>query len=129
MDKEHDAARLVAGEVLGYNSKTVFVNDKAYVIEPPTIHKICGATYWLTSVHEGDTLRDLILGLNSLDNACKALSFLIADNDSLAEELSHASMEEVVNAIEAAFDLIGIQNFLKLSILVRSARSLTAKQR
>ena len=41
------ASKIVSAAVLGKDFETVFVNGKAYVIHPPTIHKIAGAGYYL----------------------------------------------------------------------------------
>jgi hypothetical protein len=126
---ENDAAKLVAGELLGFNSRNIIVNGKAYVLTPPTIHKLCGAVYFLSDIGDYETLRDMLLKLGEMESLCKALSYMIQDNEELSEELSQGTLEEVVDALTEAFDLISIENFSKLSVLVRSAKVLTAKQR
>ncbi len=128
-NQEKDAARLVSAEVLGFNIRTVIVGGKAYVIKPPTIAKLMGATYHLTEIKEAETLSQLLRSLGQMDSLCKALSCLITEDESLALEFQEGTLDEVVSALETAFDLIDIKNFTRLSTLVRSARMLTAKQR
>lgn len=124
---ELNAAKLVASSVLGYDFKRIIVNGKDYVINPPTIHKICGATYWLSDMGDGATLKELLSTMRKMDNLAKALSFFICDNESLAEELSHGTMQEVIDGLEAGFGLMDTQNFLRLSVLMKSAERLIAR--
>ena len=52
------ASKIVSAAVLGKDFETVFVNGKAYVIHPPTIHKIAGAGYYLSDLKDGITVMD-----------------------------------------------------------------------
>lgn len=124
-----NAAKIVSSAVVGLDFKTVVVHDRPYVIFPPTIHKIAGATYWLSDFGEADTLRELLMSLKDLEHLAKALSWFIQGDDALAEELAQGTLSEVVEALDAAFSLIDTANFLRLSVLARSAKNLTAKQR
>lgn len=127
--EELDGAKLVAGAILGLDYRYAIVNDKAYIISPPTIAKMAGAAYWLSDLSEGETVRDILSNFKNYESLAKALSFLIQGDDSLTEELSKATPKEVIDGIETAFTLIGVENFIKLSALLRSARVLIAKQK
>ena len=51
-----DAAKIVASAVLGTDAVNVIVNDKVYVVEPPTIRKLAGAVLWLSDLRPGDNV-------------------------------------------------------------------------
>ncbi len=122
-----DGAMMIASAIIGLDYKTVIVNDKSYIIEPPTIAKIAGASYWLCDYGEGTTLRDILKCLSKAENLAKALSWLIQENDELSEELGKGSLTEIVDGIEAGFSMIEATNFMRLSALQKSARLLVAK--
>lgn len=124
-----DGAMMVASAIIGMDYKMVIVNDKSYIIEPPTIARIAGATYWLCDYGEGEKLRDILMSLSKVENLAKALSWLIQGNDELSEELAKGSLTEVVDGIEAGFRMIEATNFMRLSALQKSARLLVAKQK
>lgn len=126
---DNDGAKIVAAAILGYDFRRIVVNDRTYTVKPPTIHKLVAATYWLTEVQDAETIKGTLLTLNSLDNVCKALSCLIQGEEALWEELSQGTLEEVVDGLVSGFDLVDMQNFLKLSALMKSARRLIAKQK
>ena len=125
--ENNDGARLVAGAIVGLDYRTIFVNDKSFIIEPPTIAKIAGATFWLRDMGDGKTLREIIMSLSKSENLTRALSWFIQGNEDLSEELTKGTMDEIVNGIEVAFSMIEAQNFMKLSALQRSASLLVAK--
>lgn len=122
-----DGAMMIASAIIGLDYKTVIVNDKSYIIEPPTIAKIAGASYWLCDYGEGTTLRDILKCLSKAENLAKALSWLIQENDELSEELAKGRLTEIVDGIEAGFSMIEATNFMRLSALQKSARLLVAK--
>lgn len=122
-----DGAKMIASAILGLDYKMVIVNDKSYIMEPPTIAKIAGATYWLCEYGDGKTLRDILMSLSKAENLTKALSWMIQGDDRLSEELAQGSLTEVVAGIEAGFSMIEATNFMRLSALQRSARLLVAK--
>ena len=125
--EKKDGAKMVASAIIGLDYKVVIVNDKSYIIEPPTIGKLAGASYWLCEYGEGKNLRDLLMTLSKAENLAKALSWLIQGDDKLSEELAQGNLSEVVAGIEAGFSMIEATNFMKLSALQRSARLLVAK--
>ena len=51
------------------------------------------------------------------------------DDDSLFEELSQGTLDELVDAISEAYSLISVESFTKLSTLARNVSSLVAKQK
>ena len=75
------ASKIVSAAVLGKDFETVFVNGKAYVIHPPTIHKIAGAGYYLSDLKDGITVMDMLRSLKDVDTASRALSWLIRWSD------------------------------------------------
>lgn len=126
---EKNAAKVVGGAIMGIDFQTVIVNNKAYVIHPPTIKKIAGAGYYLSDVANGKTLKDIITSLGNIESVSHALSWFIQGDDSLTEELSLGTFDEVVEALEVAYSLMSTENFLKLLDLARNVANLTAKQR
>lgn len=128
-NKQAKAANVVSSAIFGMDFVTVIVNSKVYVITPPTIHKLSGIGYYFSQMGEGDNVRDLLMTLESVDNAACVLSILINGDTSLAEELKHGTMEEVVSAIDEGLSLINVEGFIKLSALRKSVLMLTAKPR
>ena len=124
---EKNATKIVAGAIVGIDFKVIVVNGKAYAIHPPTIAKIAGAASYLSDIEGGETLQDILMSLTSIESATKALSWLIAGNESLSEELSQGTLEEVVSALEQGLMLISAENFIKLSLLARSVQKVIAK--
>lgn len=127
-DKIPDAAKIVSSAIIGMDYRLVVVNDKSYIIHPPTIARLAGAMFWLSELGDGKNLKEVISSMAKIENLAHALSWLIKGNDELAEELAQAQIKEVIDAIEMAFTLIDAENFVRLSALVRSARPLIAKQ-
>lgn len=124
---EKNATKIVAGAIIGLDFKVVVINGKAYAIHPPTIAKIAGAASYLSDIEGGETLQDILMSLTSIESATKALSWLIAGNESLSEELAQGTLEEVVSALEQGLMLISAENFIKLSLLARSVQKVIAK--
>ena len=129
MEKVKNAARLVSSALLGMDYKTVVVAGKAYVIIPPTIKRIAGASYHLSTIGEGNTVRDVLKSVNSADKLSRALSWLIQGDESLSDSLSEGTLDEVLDALEAAYSLISTRDFSRLSALARNVASLAARQR
>lgn len=124
-----DAAKIVNSSIIGSDFKTIVVNNKSYIISPPTIHRIAGAGYYLANFPECNTLHDILVSLKDMDNAAHALSWFIKGNDSLFDELLKGTFNEIVEGLEIAFSLISAENFYKLSILAKNVQNLTAKQK
>lgn len=123
------ASKLVADAILGEDSVTTMVNGKTYCISPPTIIKLVKAAKYLNSFEEGKTLAEVLCMLKNLDDACKALSVFIQGDESISDELSKGTLEEVVNGLQTAYSLISIKDFQTLSILAKSAARMIAKPR
>ena len=105
------ASKIVSAAVLGKDFETVFVNGKAYVIHPPTIHKIAGAGYYLSDLKDGITVMDMLRSLKDVDTASRALSWLIQGDETLHEELSHGTFDEVIEALATGLSMISAENF------------------
>ena len=123
------ASKLVADAILGEDSVTIMVNGKTYCISPPTIIKLVKAAKYLDSFEEGKTLAEVLGMLKNLYDACKALSIFIQGDESISDELSKGTLEEVVNGLQTAYSLISIKDFQTLSILAKSAARMIAKPR
>lgn len=123
------ASKIVSAAVFGKDFETVFVNGNAYVINPPTIHKIAGVGYYLSDLEEGNTILDMFRSLKDIGAASNALSCLIQGDDGLSEELSNGTFDEVVEALATGFSMISAENFYKLSVLAKNVALLTAKQK
>lgn len=121
-----DGVKLVSSAILGVDCESLLVGGKHYTIFPPTIRTIAGAGAHLTGLKEGKTVLDVLSSLQDLPEACKALSWFICGNDSLAGELEKGTLQEVCAGLQAALSLIGIENFAVLSASVRNVRSLIA---
>lgn len=122
------AEKIVSSAILGMDFRTVLINNKTYVILPPTIKKIAGAGYYLSDIKDAESVREVLLAL-STESAAHALSWLIGGNDDLFEELKEGTFDEIVSALELGYSLISTENFLKLSSLARNVANLIAKQR
>lgn len=123
------ASKLVADAILGEDSVTIMVNGKTYCISPPTIIKLVKAAKYLNSFEDGKTLAEVLGMLKNLYDACKALSIFIQGDESISDELSKGTFEEVVNGLQTAYYLISIKDFQTLSILAKSAARMIAKPR
>lgn len=126
---EQNAAKIVSSAILGMDFKVVIVNGKSYIVTPPTIKKIAGAAYWLSDVKDGKNIKELLASINDVEPLAHALSWFIQGNDSLFEELSNGTLDEVIDGLESAYSLLSTKNFLRLSVLAKNVASLTAKQR
>mgnify|MGYP001081483828 FL=1 len=126
---EQNAAKIVSSAILGMDFKVVIVNGKSYIVTPPTIKKIAGAAYWLSDVKDGKNIKELLASINNVEPLAHALSWFIQGNDSLFEELSNGTLDEVIDGLESAYSLLSTKNFLKLSVLAKNVASLTARQR
>ena len=126
---EQNAAKIVSSAILGMDFKVVIVNGKSYIVTPPTIKKIAGAAYWLSDVKDGKNIKELLASINNVEPLAHALSWFIQGNDSLFEELSNGTLNEVIDGLESAYSLLSTKNFLRLLVLVKNVASLTAKQR
>lgn len=126
---EQNAAKIVSSAILGMDFKVVIVNGKSYIVTPPTIKKIAGAAYWLSDVKDGKNIKELLASINNVEPLAHALSWFIQGGDSLFEELSNGTLDEVIDGLESAYSLLSTKNFLRLSVLAKNVASLTAKQR
>ena len=125
---EKNASKIVNAAVLGKDFETVFVNGNAYMIHPPTIHKIAGAGYYLSDLKEAVTVMDMLRSLKDVEMASRALSWLIQGDENLHEELSCGTFDEVVEALATGLSMISAENFYKLLALAKNVAILTAKQ-
>ena len=113
--------------ILGKESKTVVIAGRPYFLKPPTIKKIAGAGYALGEFGaENGNFGDVLKAMRDTEKAARALSWFIAGDESLTEDLKDGTLEEVTNALAEAVSMLGIEDFRKLSDLSRSVRRLIA---
>lgn len=122
-----NVSKIISSAIVGLDSVTVRVAGKVYIIEAPTIHRIAGAATYLSDIQDGNTLKDVIGGINNAGNAAKALSWFICGNTSKFRELAKGTFDEIVEGLEKAYSLVSAKNFTKLSALAKSVAVLTAK--
>lgn len=123
----NEGAKIISKSVIGSDFRTIFVSGKAYTVYPPTIHRLAGAISYLSDVKEADNLRDVLLSLGESEAYSKALSWLIAGDESLSEELAQGTYEENVNALDEALSMIDSKVFLKAVSLAKNVSLLAAK--
>lgn len=126
---EKNAAKIVSSAVLGMDFRTAVINGKVYMISPPTINKIAGVGYYLSGLKGGNDLDAVLDMMKDMGNAAHALSYLINGDDSLFDELSHGTVEEVVNGLKEGLSLISVENFMTLSVSARNVANLIARQK
>lgn len=124
-----NADKLVSGAILGFDGEAVEINGIVYIIKPPTIAKIAGASYWLSDISKISSFEDLFASLKDLNVISKALSWFINGDESLCDELSKGTMDEVVDALEKAFSMVSAENFTRLLTLAKNVARLTANPR
>lgn len=126
MDK---GSKIVSASIIGADFINVMVNGKCYTVFPPTIHKLAGAGMYLSDFGDEQSVRDVIKSVNNPNSLAHALSWLLIDNDSLFEELSQGTFDELVDAIDEAYSLISVESFAKLSTLAKNVSKLIANQK
>ena len=122
----NEGARIVTSAILGMDFKSVTVAGKLYTIAPPTMKKIAGAGHWLSRM-EGDTIKDVIMSEGNIDAFAHALSWFIQGDDSLFDELLQGDEREIRNALNEAYSLLSVEDFIGLSGLARNVANLIAK--
>lgn len=127
--QKHSATRLVADAILGDDYRTIIVAGKSYCIMPPTIERIAGMAKCLTDFEEIASADDLMKAMANATSAAKALSWLIAGDESLHKELAKGRIEEIAEGLKLGMELISTQDFMQLSALIKSVGNLIARQR
>lgn len=125
----NNGSKIVSASIVGADFVSVMVNGKCYAVFPPTVHKLAGAGLYLSDFGGEQDLREIIKSINDAGKLAHALSWLVNDDDSLFDELSHGTFDELVSAICEAYSLISVESFTKLSTLARNVSSLIAKQK
>ena len=122
-------AKIISESIIGMDFRTVIVGGKSYTVYPPTIHKLAGAISHLSNIQDAESLRDVLLSLGDSEAYSKALSWLIAGDESLNEELSQGTLDEVVDALDETLSMIDSKVFLKAVSLAKNVSLLAAKPR
>lgn len=126
MDK---GSKIVSASLIGADFINVSVGGKVYSVFPLTVHKLAGAGMYLSDFGDEQSVKDVIGSINSSDKLAHALSWLVNGDDSLFEELSQGTFDELVDAISEAYSLISVENFTKLSTLAKNVARLIANQK
>lgn len=121
-----DVIKEIASDLLGVGTSKVRIAGKEYVINPPTIERLVGAAQYISEIPDTKDLEKCIV---FLDNACHAVSWFIAGDDSLYLNIRKGRQEEVVEAFVICVSKIDTRNFLKLSVSAKSVRMLIAELR
>lgn len=121
--------KLVSEAITGQDYRTIVVDGKSYMVKSPTIYKLAGAGRYLSEFGNENTLEDIFKSINNVNKLCFALSWLIKGDESLAEELSKGTFDEIVEALTESYSLISIQNFLMLSSLAKNVGGMIAKSK
>lgn len=124
-----EGAKLISEAISGRDFATVIVNGKSYRVDSPTIFKLSGASSYLSMFGDEKTVADIFRSVGDSRKLACALSWMIAGNESLADELSYGTFDEIVNALCESFELISIQNFMMLSSLAKNVGRMIAKHR
>ena len=120
-------AKIISESIIGMDFRTVIVGGKSYTVYPPTIHKLAGAISHLSNIQDAESLRGVLLSLGDSEAYSKALSWLIAGDESMSDELAKGTYEENVNALDEAFSMIDSKVFLKAVSLAKNVSLLAAK--
>lgn len=123
------STKLVTEAILGTDIIVVRVNKKNYFIKPPTIKTIAGVGRCLCDLGDAKTIQDILKYFADIECAAKALSWLVKGDESIWEELSHGTLEEVTEALEKGISMISMENFLKLLVSAKNVQMLIAKPR
>lgn len=126
LSMEQEGAKIVSSAILGMDFKVVVVAGKSYIVTPPTIKRLAGAGYWLSGI-KGDSIKDVLLSKENPEAFAHALSHIIQGDDSLFDELSNGTDDEVRNALEEAYSMVSVKNFTGLLGLARNVANLIAK--
>lgn len=129
MKDQTKGAKLVSSALLGLDGETCVVGGKVYFMYPPTMKKITGCGHYLSTFGKEESVADFMRKAHSMEDCCKALSWLLVGDESVAEQLAEGTLDEVLTAIEVGLSLIGTKNFPRLSTLSRNVASLIAKPR
>lgn len=122
-----ESDKLISEAISGRDFITVVVNKKSYKVKSPTIHKIAGASSYLSGFGEEETVADIFRSIGDSRKLACALSWMIEGDESLADELSHGTVDEIVRSLCESFELISVQNFLMLSSLAKNVGRMIAK--
>lgn len=121
------AAKIVASALSGTDGANVLIGKKPYTIPPPTIKRIANACIYLCDLGDAQSITDMLRYLASAEDCAKALSVFVAGDSSLEEEFMNAPLNDVINGITIALEMINAQNFLTLLASVKNVQMLIAK--
>lgn len=127
MDK---AAKVITGDLLGYNVEAFIIGDIQYSVKPPTIKVMSKAIYYLANVdfREG-SISDAIKEIPVItDDLLKGLSCFICGDENLCEQLKLGTFDEVKEALDKCISLISTSVF-QCAALAKNVAQVAAKQK
>lgn len=107
-------------------NKVFSIGGRAYNVPAPTIKNVSLATQAMGEVPEG--CKDLTELFNGMEKKalCKALSYLIQGDESLSEELSFGTREELSTALESVYADV-LKSLKRVTALASGVCALTVK--
>lgn len=124
----NQAARVVSDSLLGFDFKNVIIGDVVYTIKPPTIKVICRAIRHFSIVDlKGENIVEAIKELPFItDDLLNGLSCFLCGDESLCEQLKLGTFDEIKDALEACFSMMGVSAFQCVSSM-KNVSKLAAK--
>lgn len=121
----NQAAKKVSDSLLSSDYKTIIIANKAYTVYPPTIKTICKIISHFScvkDVYEG--LEDIELSRKELVNG---ISCFICSDESLSEELSNGTWNELKNVMDELIPLLTPDDFFVCAALARNVAAMAAQ--
>lgn len=122
-------AKIVSKAIAEMDFVVVVIGGKSYTIHPPTIKRIAGAYAYVSDMKNAETVADVLRGIGRAEDLTKALSWMIQGDESICDELSNATFDEIVESLEIAYSLISVENFTRLSTLLKNVGRMIANQK
>lgn len=139
----NDAAKLVSEALLGEDFKTIFICNKAYVVQAPSIKIMCrGLKEWSCLSVQGDKQTKLSATLQvpeNIESILKGVSIFIVGNRPDYEKESNklldewdkdeigVSQDELNLAIDSILHLIDVNSFFQYAQKCLSATKIIAR--
>ena len=97
--------------LVGNDYKEFCINGRIYRVSPPTIEVIALVGDALCDNREGEDIEDVVFNTLHCKSFARAMSRMIARDDTLADGLAQARIEEIVDAIEECLSMLSIDEW------------------
>ena len=106
---------IASGIITQSHSNSVFLNGRIYELQRPSIMLVTKALGVIDTekIKEGSTIGDVLVNSASYNDYSKALSYMIAGDESLSGELLKASHSEIISAMGVLFKHVNLLEILK----------------